>query len=357
MKRRETPFIVPVFIPQQGCPHQCVFCNQKAITGHSAKWPCLKQLKVEAEKYLSYNDFRKPSIMAFYGGNFLGLSREKIERLLILAQDFVDKGKIQGIRFSTRPDTVSEKRLKILDNFAITEIELGVQSMDDRVLDFCQRGHGADHTKKAIKRLKDHGYKTGLQLMIGLPGQDEKSVYDTAKQVAALLPDFVRIYPTIVFNQSLLADWYRTGKYQPLSLKEAVYQTKNIYLFFRQRSIPVIRMGLQSSPELADKNIALAGPYHPAFGHLVISAIFFDMMYAFLLKKTPGIRQVQIAGNPRCISQVRGIRNENIRKLKNHFDLDEIKVLCDPALSPDGLFIDHQWVDLLCSTTTGVMNV
>jgi len=357
MKRRNTPFIVPVFIPQQGCPHQCVFCNQKAITGHPAQWPCLKQLKVEAEKYLSYNNFQKPSIMAFYGGNFLGLSREKIENLLILAQDFVDKGKIQGIRFSTRPDTVSEMQLKILDNFAITEIELGVQSMDDRVLDLCQRGHGAADTIKAVKRLKKRGYKTGLQLMMGLPGQNEKSVFDTAKQAAALLPDFVRIYPTIVFNHSLLASWYRKGKYQPLSLKEAVYQAKNIYLFFRQWGIPVIRMGLQSSPELADKNIALAGPYHPAFGHLVFSAIFFDLMHAFLLKKPPENRQVKIAGNPRCISQVRGIRNENIRKLKNHFELDEIKTTCDPALSPDGLFIDHQWVDLLCSKTTGATNV
>lgn len=346
MKKSETPFIIPIFIPQQGCRHQCVFCNQAAITGHPTRWPSINKLRLEAEKYLGYNNRHRPSVIAFYGGNFLGLPQEKSNDLLTLADDFICKGKIQSIRFSTRPDTVSEEKLQALEKFSVTEIELGVQSMDDQVLNNCRRGHCALDTRNAVKLLKEWNCKIGLQLMIGLPGQSEKSAFDTAKQVAELAPDFVRIYPAVVFNQSILANWYRQGKYRPLSLKEAVYQAKNIYLHFKKYDIPVIRMGLQSSREFADKNTVLAGPYHPAFGHLVLSEIFMDTMCGFFKNTSAGSGQLKIAANPKCISQVRGIGNQNIRKLENDFKFDEIRIVSDPKLPRQGLSINHKWIDM-----------
>jgi histone acetyltransferase (RNA polymerase elongator complex component) len=313
MEQRDTPFILPIFIPQQGCRHQCVFCNQSAITGQPAKWPSIEKLRSEAKNYLSYNEHHKPSVMAFYGGNFLGLSEEKINHLLQLADEFIREGDIQGIRFSTRPDTISESGLKQLENFSVREIELGAQSMDDKVLKICRRGHCARDTENAVTLLKKHRYKVGLQLMIGLPGQSAKSAFDTAEQIAALSPDFVRIYPTIVLNQSPLARWYQEGAYQPLLLNQAVFQTKKIYLLFKKYGIPVIRMGLQSSQELDNKEVVIAGPYHPAFGHLVFSEIFMDTICAFYQKNPPIQRKVEIIANPRCISRIRGINNENIQ--------------------------------------------
>jgi histone acetyltransferase (RNA polymerase elongator complex component) len=346
MGKKETPFIVPVFIPQQGCRHQCVFCDQSAITGRSASWPSLEELRNGAKKYLAYNKHHKPSMMAFYGGNFLGLSPKKINSLLQLADEFIMNGDIHWIRFSTRPDTITESGLKLLENFSVGEIEIGVQSMDDTVLNICQRGHCALDTKNAVVLLKEHGYKVGLQLMIGLPGQSAKSAVETAEQIVLLSPDFIRIYPTIVLKHSPLAQWYQKGNYQPILLNEAVFQTKKIYLFFKQHGIPVIRMGLQASQELDNKEVVIAGPYHPAFGHLVFSEIFMDMMCTFFQKNPPVQRKVDIIANPRCISRIRGINNENIRNLKTRFKFDQIAVVPDPALSPHGLSIDHHWINL-----------
>ncbi len=346
MEPRETPFIVPIFIPQQGCRHQCVFCNQSAITGRPINWPSIENLRNGAKKYLSYNKHKKPSVMAFYGGNFLGLPKEKINHLLNLADEFIRNGDIQSIRFSTRPDTISESGLKQLENFSVREIELGVQSMDDKVLNICRRGHCASDTKNAVTLLKKNRYKVGLQLMIGLPGQNAESAFITAEQIAALSPDFVRIYPTIVLNQSPLAQWYQNGKYRPLLLKEAIFQAKKIYLLFKKSGIPVIRMGLQSSQELDDKKIVLAGPYHPAFGHLVFSEIFMDRICDFCLKNSPVNRKVEIIANPKCISRIRGMNNENIRDLKTRFKFDQINIIPDSALSSQGLLIEHHWIDV-----------
>jgi histone acetyltransferase (RNA polymerase elongator complex component) len=346
MERRETPFIVPIFIPQQGCRHQCIFCNQSAITGRPANWPSFEELRNEVKKYLGYNHNHKPSVVAFYGGNFLGLSPQKINSLLQLADEFILNGNIHGIRFSTRPDTISESGLKLLENFSVGEIEIGVQSMDDSVLSLCRRGHCALDTRNAVLLLKNHGYKVGLQLMIGLPGQSAKSAFETAEQIVALSPDFIRIYPTIVLKHSPLAQWYQKGKYQPILLKEAVSQTKKIYLFFKKYGIPVIRMGLQSSQELDNKEFVIAGPYHPAFGHLVFSEIFMDIMFTFFQKYQPVPSKVDIIANPRCISRIRGMNNENIRNLKTRFKLDQIAVISDPSLSPNGLSINHHWINL-----------
>ena len=346
MERREKPFIVPIFIPQQGCRHQCVFCNQSVITGRKAKWPPIESLRSQAKKYLGYNKHQKPSVMAFYGGNFLGLSQEKINHLLQLANDFILKGDIQHIRFSTRPDTISESALDQLKNFSVSEIELGVQSMDDRVLEICRRGHCASDTQKAVKLLKKNHYKVGLQLMIGLPGQCAKSAFDTAEQIAALEPDFVRIYPLIVLNQSPLAQWYRKGEYQPLLLEEAIFQTKKIYLFFRKSGIPVSRMGLQSSQDLDSKEVVIAGPYHPAFGHLVLSAVFMDMICEFFKKNPPTGNKIEFVVNPKCISRIRGIGNQNIRSLEKKFDFSQIIIKSDTTLSIEGLFINGHWIDM-----------
>jgi histone acetyltransferase (RNA polymerase elongator complex component) len=345
MERRETPFIVPIFIPQQGCRHQCVFCNQSAITGRPVKWPSFEELRNEVKKYLGYNKYHKPSMMAFYGGNFLGLTSQKINSLLQLADEFILNGDIHGIRFSTRPDTITVSGLKLLENFSVGEIEIGVQSMDDSVLNLCQRGHSALDTKNAVMLLKKLGYKIGLQLMIGLPGQSAKSVFETAEQTVALSPDFIRIYPTIVLKHSPLAKWYQKGNYQPILLKEAVSQTKKIYLFFKKYGIPVIRMGLQSSQELDNKEVVIAGPYHPAFGHLVFSEIFMDMMCTFFQKNQHMQGKVDIIANPRCISRIKGINNENIRNLKTRFKFDQIAVVSDPLLSPHGFFINHHWIN------------
>jgi histone acetyltransferase (RNA polymerase elongator complex component) len=275
--------------------------------------------------------------LAFYGGNFLGLPAGDIRALLEMANEYIDSHRIHGIRFSTRPDTIAPDRLHLLRNHPIETVELGIQSMDDSVLALSRRGHTAGDSEAAVALLKQQGYQIGLQLMIGLPGDDEERAMETARRVAALSPDFVRIYPAVVLRNSPLAGRYRRGEYTPWSLTRSVSMVKRMFLLFQEKKIRVIRMGLQATTDLDGKGAILAGPYHPAFGHLVLSEIYFDRAVAVMTttgmtKKRMTGRSVEIRIFPRCISRMRGNKNRNIGLLREMFGLASVAVIPDPSM-------------------------
>ena len=214
--------------------------------------------------------------------------------------------------------------------------------MIDHILDLAQRGHRAVDTVRAVEQLKARRYEIGLQMMVGLPGDDETLSLATARQIAGLLPDFVRIYPTLVVKKSRLAQWYADGTYSPLSLEAAVKQVKSLCLYFRKNNIRVIRMGLQASEELADGSTVLAGPYHPSFGHLVYSEIFLDAACKALKAVAAANTKLSIFVNPHCISTMRGLKNSNIDRLKSLFGLDHIDIVPDPGVDMDSIKIDDR---------------
>ena len=198
-------------------------------------------------RFLGYAAGRPSEIqIAFYGGNFLGLSDSEVRALLEMAQQFVHKGLVNDIRFSTRPDTIDDHRLQRIAGFSVRAIELGVQSLSDEVLSMTRRGHTSSDTIIAVHNLKKKGYKIGLQMMVGLPGDTIRRAWDTARKIVDLAPDYVRIYPTVVLENSLLAKWYRRGEFSPWSLSTCVSLVKELYLLFAQNNIHVIRMGLQA---------------------------------------------------------------------------------------------------------------
>ncbi|MCK4468101.1 MAG: radical SAM protein, partial [Desulfobacterales bacterium] len=260
---KNKPFIIPVFLPNVGCPHQCAFCNQTAITGKKQKTISTEKLGSYINEFLNYKGPRRKRVqIAFYGGNFLGLKGDYISSLLHEASKFVNQGKVDSIRFSTRPDTIDNERLDLLKQFPVATIELGVQSMDDNVLAMSRRGHTSLDTEKAVCLLKKRDYEIGLQMMVGLPGDDEAGALASGYRIAELYPDFVRIYPTLVLDKSPLAGWYRKGRYAPLSLQQCVTLVKRLYLLFREKGINVIRRGLQAAESLSKGSTILAGPYH-----------------------------------------------------------------------------------------------
>jgi histone acetyltransferase (RNA polymerase elongator complex component) len=334
------PFIIPIFLPHAGCPHQCVFCNQVSITGGTQKAVDADQIRSQIHQFLEYkNDQRKPIQISFYGGNFLGIKIDEITRLLDLATEFIRLGQVDSIRFSTRPDTITPDNLNIISKYPVETVELGVQSMDDQVLVLAERGHNAADTVRAVEQLKELQLNIGMQLMVGLPGDNEALSLITAEKTAALQPDFVRIYPALVVKNSRLARWYQKGTYAPLSLAEAVTQVKNLYLLFKKHNIQVIRMGLQASEDLADDSTVLAGPYHPAFGHLVYSEVFFDAAQQVLDSIKTLSDSITISVNPRSISKMRGLNNENIENLRENYHLKSIAVVPDVSLAADELAI------------------
>jgi histone acetyltransferase (RNA polymerase elongator complex component) len=335
------PFIIPVFLPHIGCPHQCAFCNQSTITSMKGKSPSPEKLLKIVNNFLKYKGKDRGFVqIAFFGGNFLGLRAADIESWLHEAGKFVTAGSVDSIRFSTRPDTITHETLNILDPFPVSTIELGVQSMDDHVLAMSKRGHTVADTKRAVGLLKKRNYEIGFQMMVGLPGDDETKAQLTGHSLVDLSPDFVRIYPTLVLAGSLLAKWYQTGTYAPLPLEKCVALVKNLYLLFRENDIKVIRMGLQASEDLENGSEILAGPYHSAFGHLVFSRIFLDMATSILNSKKYDQNEITLKVHPRSISHMRGLKNTNIKILKKKFNIKSIKIIPEMSVAKESMVVN-----------------
>lgn len=332
------PLIIPVFLPHQGCPHRCVFCNQYRITGTAGPLPTAGGLKARIDRFLALGSkARRGAQIAFYGGNFLGQPPRRIARLLEVAAGYVQSGRVQGIRFSTRPDSVTVDRMDGLKRYPVTDVELGVQSMDDAVLQRSRRGHTAEQTREAARRIKAAGFRLGLQMMTGLPAETEASCFATARQMADLTPDYVRIYPTLVLADSPLAAWLQAGTYRPLTLDEALDRVRELALYFFKRDIAVIRMGLPA--ELGSDGL-LAGPRHPALGHRVHSRLFLAMARILLGDGRPRSGSVAFRVHPSSFSKLQGHGGENLIELKRRQGIAEVRITADPSVPPDGLQLE-----------------
>ncbi len=342
--RPERPLIVPVFIPHAGCPHRCIFCNQQTITGTRASVPTEGEMRGQIDAYLAWRSARRSQVeIAFYGGNALGLAKSLLYRMLAVAAEYVAKGRADGIRLSTRPDTVTPERLDELRGFPVRTIELGVQSLDDGVLRQAGRGHSAQVAVAAIEQLKARGLAVGVQLMLGLPGDDEATALATAAQTIALQPDFVRLYPTLVLAGSPLADLFARGGYHPLTLEDAVHLAKRLYIQFARRGLPVIRMGLQQTEALAAPTTVLGGPHHPAFGELVLGACFRELALAALDAARP-FKPDEPAGiriHPRSQSRLRGYQGANMPVLERAAG-QRLEIIADGRMDPGALAVGNR---------------
>ncbi|WP_461570627.1 elongator complex protein 3 [Thermincola ferriacetica] len=331
-------FIIPIFIPDLGCPNQCVFCNQQKITGQ-VNIPTAEEVARKIGDYLAtLPDVENRKVeVAFYGGSFTAIPVEEQKRFLRAAWDYYRTGKIQGIRISTRPDKIDEDTLSILMAYGVDTIELGVQSMDKDVLAFARRGHATEHVVKAAKLVKSWGFFLGVQIMIGLPGDSQEKALKTCNEVIGLGPDFVRIYPVLVLKGTELERLFYQGKYFPWQVNEVVDTAKKMLNRFERAGIEVIRIGLQNTEEISPGGEIIAGPYHPAIGELVYGALIYEQLRE-LLNRTGavpgGIKEVEFAVSPRDESKVRGHKSANIKALQEHYGLKTVKIIPDPELVP-----------------------
>lgn len=302
--------ILPIFIPHAGCPHQCVFCNQKTISGQ--KNAAESGAREQIARWLQW---LRPSLeneAAFYGGSFTALDSDLQERLLLLTDELLERGIIGSVRLSTRPDYIDDKKLELLKKHGVRLVELGVQSLDDRVLEAAGRGHTAADVVQAMKRLRAYDFKTGLQLMVGMPLQSFSSLQDTVAQVIKLQPDIARIYPLLVIKGTPLAESWAKGEFQPLSLEEAVRQSAWVYDQLTTNGIKVIRVGLQPDDELCAPGNILAGPFHPSMGELVQSFLLRERLTDKLLA-VKGAERIVISCPAKMESKLRGMKNSNIK--------------------------------------------
>lgn len=321
-------YIIPIFVPHKGCPFDCVFCNQKKITGLNTD-VIPEEVDLQIEQYIrTIKDIDKKHVeIAFFGGSFTGIEKQKQEELLTIASKWKKKGIIKDIRLSTRPDYINASIMKFLKKFGVTIVELGVQSMDMQVLEESGRGHTSEHVINAVKIMREFQVKIGLQMMIGLPADNLYKAKDTVDKIIELSPDFVRIYPTLVVRDTYLEKLYAQGKYKPLSLKAGVEISKSLLLKFIKYEIPVIRIGLQPTENIELGREVIAGPYHPSFRQLVESEIFKDMLdYLFSNNKIENTKEIQLQVNDRYISSLVGNKKTNINFIRNKYNIKKVKI-------------------------------
>lgn len=331
-------YIIPLFVPHKGCPHDCVFCNQKHITGREADLVDASFVEMEIEKYLeTIPDKDRFLEVSFFGGSFTGLPMGEQESLLYPAKRALESGKIDAIRLSTRPDYIDDNILKLLKMYNVSIIELGVQSMDNEVLLKSNRGHTKEDVYKACSLIKNYGFTLGLQMMVGLPGDcEEKDLY-TADEFIRIKPDMVRIYPALVIKDTYMEYMYRRGEYLPLSLDESVKICAGIYLKFEKESINIIRIGLQPTDNISPGKDLVAGPFHPAYRELVESRILNDMLIYLIHKCSNRIGDLRI--NEKTISKLYSDKKRYFTETLNKLELSSLKVLLDNNLPLNSIML------------------
>ena len=321
-------YIIPIFVPHLGCPNDCIFCNQKSISGQKTNMTKEKAKKIIDDYLKSMTDENAQIEIAFFGGSFTAIETERQEELLQTAYEYVKSGKVESIRVSTRTDCINKEILKRLKKYKVKTIELGVQSANDYILKRANRGHTFEDVKKASKLIRWYGFKLGHQMMVGLPESTRIDEINTAKALVKLKPKMVRIYPVLVVKNTKLEEEYEQGIYEPLSVVQAVEICKEIVRIFADKKIDIIRIGLQSTDEISDpqneKSEVVAGPYHPAFRQLVESGMWYDAIVGKIKKLNVKVKKVQVTVNPIDANNVIGHKKENVQKLKDTYDVDLI---------------------------------
>ena len=298
--------IVPLFIPHEGCPHACSFCDQRAISGEGQMTP-----EKAAEALRQAFSFPHPADteIAFFGGSFTCLARERMEAYLEAARPYLESGRAASVRCSTRPDGVAPDILPLLREYRVRTVELGAQSFSDRVLALNGRGHTAAQIENAFYLLRQNGFAVGLQIMTGLPGETAEDLALTVESVCRLRPDMLRIYPAAVLDGTPMARWMREGTFIPKGVEEQVSICAPILARMEREGIPVIRVGLHPSAELERK--VVGGCCHPAFKELCLSRLWREKA-ASALAGFPAGTAAELSVPAKALSQALGQKRENI---------------------------------------------
>ncbi len=316
--------IIPVFVPHVGCPNDCVFCNQKRITGKDNIVVNGEYVKGIIEEYKKTIEDDVYTELAFFGGSFTAIDLKLQEELLSVGKLYKDKGIIQSIRCSTRPDSIDENILNIHKKYGMDIIELGIQSLDDDVLKQSNRGHNRQQSEKASKLIKQHGFILGHQIMPGLPGSNRKSDLQTCIDSIKMQPNIVRIYPTLIIKDTDLVQMYERGEYKPLTLNEAVDISALIYSYYSVNNINVIRIGLQNTENINEEKDVIAGPFHAAFRQLVEEKIYLLSLIHVLKDVDLKNKNIIIAADKKIISYLAGQNKANINIMKKKFSFYNI---------------------------------
>ncbi len=337
-------FHIPIFVPHKGCPHDCVFCNQRKITGVE-ETDDLSGIRETVESHLGSIDSavgRDGAYIeiAFFGGSFTAIDFSRQEELMKLANEYLISGRIDAIRCSTRPDCITDEILDMLSHYGMSVIELGVQSTDDEVLRLSARGHTYEDVKKAAALIRSHGMSLGLQMMTGLPGDTADKSIKTAENLISLSPDCMRIYPTLVVEDTKLNDMYEKGEYTPFTLEETVDLCAKLVKMFERSRIDIIRIGLQTTDNINENTVK--GPYHAALREFVIGRIIRDCIETNF---DSSANELTVAVCPSLVSAAAGHKKVNKEYFLQKYST-RLKVTADLSLDSKHISISGKTVDI-----------
>jgi histone acetyltransferase (RNA polymerase elongator complex component) len=311
-------YTIPVFVPELACPFQCAFCNQRKISGQITI-PQNNEIINSIEEHLrSFKKQNRYVEVGFFGGSFTGIDLDEQIRYLSLVQPYVESGQVQSIRLSTRPDYINQHILTMIKKMNIGTIELGAQSMDDEVLKLSRRGHNSQQIKDASMLILENGFKLGLQMMLGLPGDNLERAMNTAQQIIDAGADNTRIYPALVIKDTLMHKWYNEGRYKPLSMDEAVEWTSRIMPLFEENNVNVIRVGLHPSEGLLSGDEIIDGPFHQSFRELVSTKIWGRILENMTDKIDNG-KSIEISVNKKELNYAIGYKQVNRMELRKKY--------------------------------------
>lgn len=330
---------IPVFIPHLGCPNQCVFCNQRTISG-------VAHFDIESVKgiidsaLLTIEDDASVEI-AFFGGSFTGIEREMMISLLEIASGYIKCGRVQSIRCSTRPDYIDEDILCILKKYGVKTIELGLQSVADNVLQSSKRGHNFEAERSACRLIVDYGFELVGQMMIGLPESTLEDEISTCDFIISTGATAARIYPTVVFRDTELCHMVETGEYSPLTLDDAVYRTAVVLERFLNAKINVIRIGLQSSDNLISDKTYFAGPNHAALGELCFGELYYNQICKILSEcDLSQPREIDISVPSGDLSKALGQKKKNKIRLTDRYSEHKFRFAESDSLSGNDIAVN-----------------
>ena len=322
--------IFPIFIPHLGCPFKCVYCDQITIT--KSNIPSVQSISEKVRAFCENNQFEEKEI-AFFGGTFTKLSQEQQQAYFDAVNEH--KNLINGIRISTRPDSIDQKVLEFCKDNNVRTIELGIQSFDDSVLQTTKRGYTSQAAIESCNLIKENHFTLGIQLMPGLPGFNNTSLKKTIETTIKLNPDFVRIYPTIVLKNTELENWFNSGEYTPLSLGEAIEITSEMISRFREKEIQVIKVGLHS--DIGEENI-IAGPYHQSFGELTRAEMLKIKILNNFKAKTLEI-------SPSDISLFKGFNSKMLKEIKTKKKLNNLPIIINKNMKKNNYIFTNAQPD------------
>ena len=345
--------IIPIFVPHKGCPNDCVFCNQRKITGCIESATAEDVRKAVSERLNTIDPEKDEIEIAFFGGSFTMIPVEEQETLLREANNYLKAGLISDIRISTRPDGIDEKVILRLKKFGVTVVELGIQSMEDLVLLESKRGYLSEIVPAAIKLLKDNNFTVGVQVMTGLPGSTKEIEVKTTELLCSYKPDIARIYPTLVIKDTELERMYSEGIYKPQTLNDAVESASEMLKVFIKHNVKVIRIGLQPTDNISEGKDVISGPFHPSMGELVESRMYRDILETEIIKKmkmetaTAGnVCRIDIHCNPAMVSKLSGHKKSNKEYFKDLLEIKKIKIIDD--VKDDRIYMEfwHELVEM-----------